>query len=211
VTAWGPDIKNAHETPTRGSRNFMLVVLHSAAIGFLGLSVVGNLFALFYLSSKNTTNGITFARVVQFLGHFASFLMSGFRLTYLLYGELTTPIWVASAFSISSFFYYLFSNVYYLELLKALCFRSKFIKPNYVFYLQIGIAISVFLFNGATLFRYIVYVDASSNNWASKVTIVQLVGRIECHYDRANCCGRFCSGRLRFPNNLGCRSQNALV
>jgi hypothetical protein len=170
----------------------MLLVLNGAAIAFLSLSVVGNVFSLFYLGSKNTSHTVTFARVVQFLGHFASFLMSGFRLTYLLYGEFTTPLWIASAFSISSFFYYLFSNVYYLELLKALCFRSKVLKPIYVFYLQILIAISVFVFNGATLFRYIVYVDASSNNWASNVSEFHLVGRAECHNNCPNRCQWIC-------------------
>jgi hypothetical protein len=63
--------------------------------------------------------------------------------------------------------YYLFSNTYYFELLKAISLDSKVFSKRNVVIFQICTAMLVVSSSGGIVFRYTVYNDYWSNNWAS--------------------------------------------
>jgi hypothetical protein len=147
---------------------FMSVgILEMIAAAVLIFAAILNLCVLAY-QYRDLNVKFTLARVVQTLGHFFSMAMAMGRTVIVFMGELNCPVEIASLYSISSFCYFLFSNVYYIELLKAISTRSKLFTAKRTKIMQIFSAFVVVSCSGATVFRYTIYIDQSSNNWASK-------------------------------------------
>jgi hypothetical protein len=118
---------------------------------------------------------LTFTRIVQTLGHFFSMTMAFSRTVFVLMGEAACPVWIATSFSVSSFFYYFFSNIYYIELLKAITTESKVFSLRNMMILQIFSAFLVVSCSGGTIFRYSLIVNQSSDNWVYRWSSVSAV------------------------------------
>jgi hypothetical protein len=152
------------------------------AVAVLIIAAVLNLGIVLYLNRDITKVKFTFARTLQTLGHVFSAIMAITRSVIVVMGEANCPTWIAALFSISSFFYYFFSNIYYIELLKAISVDSKIFSKKNIQIFQWFTALVVVGCSGATVFRYTVYTDQSSNNWASKVFQNNVVGNSWCVY-----------------------------
>jgi hypothetical protein len=146
------------------------------AAAVLIIAAVLNFGILVYVHRDIKKSKVSLARTLQTLGHLFSAIMAMARCVFVIMGDADCPTWIAAIFSISSFFYQFFSNIYYIELLKAISVDSKIFSKRNIQIFQWFTAAFVFGSSGGTLFRYTIYIDQSSNNWASRVSHFNIVG-----------------------------------
>ncbi|KAJ3306889.1 hypothetical protein HDV03_003926 [Kappamyces sp. JEL0829] len=143
------------------------------ALGLLGVATIANCYAIYDILAKKVngkrTTTLSFTRLLQLAVHFFALVMVVFRIPLVVCDlEGTAAAVPASSIgSIATFFYYLCSEIYYVELLNIVAFQSTWLKKERIKIAQVVLAIMNIALGGAILFRYTVYTNSFDNNWAS--------------------------------------------
>jgi hypothetical protein len=182
----------------------ILIIIATIILAIAGVLNVGMILYLNWASLR-----FTYVRILQTTGHFFGAVMVFFRIPVVLAGESPVIVWVGSAASIADFLYIWVSNLYYIELLKAIALKSKVFTERKIFYLQILTTVVLFGGYGSTLLRFTVYVDSTTTSWVRGVTLIDVV--VVCESFRTNLCftpgilcGYLCFARILESIELEC-------
>jgi hypothetical protein len=149
----------------------ILIIIATVVLAIAGILNVGMILYLNWGSVR-----FTYVRILQTSGHLFSTIMVFGRIPIVMAGENPVPVWIGSTASIADFLYIWISNLYYIELLKAISLKSKVFTSRNIFYLQILTTVIVFAGYGSTIFRFTLFVDTRADSWAKRVILTHVVG-----------------------------------
>jgi hypothetical protein len=121
----------------------------------LGIAAIFNVGTIVFMNWNWSKIKFTFVRTIQTCGHLFAAIVTGSRIQILLTPEHDSGSWIEVLFYVSNYLYYVLSNIYYVELLKAISVESKVLSKKRILIFQIFSVTFVAFGMFGTLLRFL--------------------------------------------------------